>query len=97
MSTKKKIIVACGTGVATSTAVLEKIKDIVRNAGLEVDFYQCSASSLKYEIDSVKPTLVVSTTPVSIDTEVPILKGLPFLTGLGVDEVKEQIISTLKN
>ncbi|RQD69171.1 MAG: PTS galactitol transporter subunit IIB, partial [Halanaerobium sp. MSAO_Bac5] len=34
---KKKVLIVCGTGIATSTVVNEKIKNLAKKAGVKVD------------------------------------------------------------
>jgi PTS system galactitol-specific IIB component len=41
--------------------------------------------------------LVVSTTEVPSSTSVPVVAGLPFLTGVGKDAVLEEIVRILKS
>lgn len=39
----RRIVVACGTGIATSTVVAEKVREACRRAGIDVDIVQCKA------------------------------------------------------
>ncbi|GEN88981.1 PTS sugar transporter subunit IIB [Oceanobacillus sp. FSL W8-0428] len=91
-----KIIVACGTGVATSTSVIEQIREYLESNGYQAEFYQCRTSEIASQIQSVNPDVIVSTAEVNLDTDIPVLRGVPFLTGLGVEEVNEEIKSYLQ-
>jgi PTS system galactitol-specific IIB component len=97
MSTMKKVLVACGTGIATSTAVLENIREHLVKEEIRAELYQCKTSELKSQVSSLRPDLVVSTTQVSEDLGVTVLNGLPFLTGIGSESVMKEIVQRLKN
>jgi PTS system galactitol-specific IIB component len=41
--------------------------------------------------------LIVTTTPVSVDQDIPVIHTLAFLTGIGKEDVIEQIIEKLQD
>jgi len=89
----KVILVACGTAIATSTVVAKAIEEGLAARGIKVVTRQCKAAevpSLASEAD-----LVVTTTPVPTDLGVPVIKTLAFLTGVGKEEVLDQIVEIL--
>lgn len=90
---KKRILVACGTAIATSTVVAKAIEEALDRRGISVILRQCKASevpSLAQDAD-----LIVTTTPVATDHGVPVIQTLAFLTGIGKQAVIEQIIEKL--
>ena len=84
-----KIVVACGTAIATSTHVAIKIKELLEERDLKIHTIQCRVQ----EVPSLAPDadLVVATAQVPFDIDVPIVDGIPFLTGIGVKEVIDKI------
>ena len=66
MANVKRILVACGTGIATSTVVAYALEEGLKERGLRVETRQCIAS----EVPSLAPgmDLVVATTPVPTTT-----------------------------
>lgn len=93
---KKKILVSCGTAIATSTVVLRKIEEILEERGFtNVSFDQCKASEVGQKIDGVD--LIVTTTPVSDVGDIPVIQTLSFLTGIGIDADMDKIISYIKD
>jgi len=84
-----KIVVACGTAIATSTHVAIKIKELLEERGLKIHTIQCRV----LEVPSLAPDadLVVATAQVPYDIDVPVVDGIPFLTGIGVKEVIDKI------
>jgi PTS system galactitol-specific IIB component len=41
--------------------------------------------------------LIVTTTPVSVDKDIPVIHTLAFLTGIGKEEIIEQIVENLQD
>lgn len=92
---KKKILVSCGTAVATSTVVLRKIEEKLEEKGISVTLVQCKAAEVPSKLDGV--TLIVTTTPVGDVGDIPVIQTLSFLTGIGVDADMEKIISYVQD
>lgn len=91
MAEKKRILVACGTGMATSTAAAESLRESLEEQGISVEISQCKVSELKSQVDSFEPHAIVTTAKVSDDFGIPVFSGQPFLTGIGEEEVVEDI------
>jgi PTS system galactitol-specific IIB component len=89
-----KIVVACGTAIATSTHVSIKVKELLAERGLQVHTMQCRVP----EVPSLAPDadLVISTAQVPYDISVPVIDGIPFLTGIGEKEVIDRIEQILR-
>lgn len=96
MPTEKRVLVACGTAIATATVVAEKVKQIAKEAGIPVSVAQCKAAEARGRAMVFKPHLIVATTTVPKDLGVPVVNGVPFLSGIGVDAVKAQILEVLR-
>jgi galactitol PTS system EIIB component len=94
MEKTKVVLVACGTAVATSTVVAKAIEEACKKAGLRVMTRQCKASEVPALVGQ-GADLIVTTTPLPKNLSVPIIQGLPFLTGIGRDQVLKQIVDAL--
>ncbi|SHI86524.1 PTS sugar transporter subunit IIB [Propionispora hippei] len=96
MAGEKRILVACGAGVCTSTMAINKLRDALDKRGKLklVKISQCKIA----EISSMAAAhdLVVATTQVSAKISIPVVTGTAFLTGVGIDRVVEEIIGHLK-
>lgn len=94
MASPKRILVACGTAIATSTVVAKGIEEALKERGIPVVTRQCKAT----EVRGLAPgyDLIVTTTPVPKDLGVPVIQTLAFLTGIGKEAVIEQIADMLK-
>ena len=88
---KKKVIVACGGAVATSTIAANAIVEAKEN-NIDIEIAQVRIS----EIASNLPAdLIVTTSKVKRDFGVPLITGMPFVSGLGVDKTKAKILDVL--
>jgi PTS system galactitol-specific IIB component len=95
MASPKTILVSCGTAIATSTVVAKAIEEAMQERGLNVVTRQCKAMEIRSMIKGVD--LVVTTTPVPADLGVPVIQTLAFLTGIGKEEVINQIVKALSS
>jgi galactitol PTS system EIIB component len=90
----KRVLVACGTAVATSTVVANALEEEMKARGIRIEVRQCKATEIPSLIGDAD--LVVSTTPVPPNLPKPAIVTLAFLTGMGKAEVIEKIAGILK-
>lgn len=96
MKGEKRVLIACGTAIATATVVAHKVKEIAKEAGIQVSVVQCKAAEVRGRIATFNPHAIVATTPVPKDLGIPVFNGVPFLSGVGMDALKAQIVEALK-
>lgn len=84
-----RIMVACGSGIATSVHVSMTIKDKLASRGVACETNECSVTELQDRAAGYD--LIVSTAQVSFPTEQPVLNGVPLLMGVGADAVIDEI------
>ena len=94
MGRPKRVLIVCGTGIATSTVVAHKVKEYCEAQGIEVVVDQGKVMDILRGADDYD--LVVSTTQVPSSVSTPSVNGLPFLTGVGVDRTLEEIRQQLQ-
>ena len=94
MSRQKTILFACGTGIATSTAVNVAVTEEMKKRGLTFNAQQAKATEVPSLADNVD--FIVATTPISTSVTKPVIKGLAFLTGIGKDKVLDEIEAQLR-
>ncbi|ALS00505.1 PTS galactitol transporter subunit IIB [Enterococcus silesiacus] len=92
----KKMLIMCGTGVATSTIVTNKVKEWLKAKGYENDvrLYQSKVADEMNRIDDYD--IIVSTTVVPDKIKDKIIMGLPLLTGMGTEEMYQEIEAKIK-
>lgn len=90
----KKVFVACGSGVATSQTVASKIQSMCEDENIPVETEAVDIKSLDEIIDQCD--IYVSIVPIVKDMGKPTLSGIPFLTGIGIDEEFAKLKKLLK-
>ena len=81
---KKKVIVACGGAVATSTIAANAIVELAKENNIDIEI-----------APNLPADLIVTTSKVKRDFGVPLITGMPFVSGLGVDKTKAKILEVL--
>lgn len=90
----KTVIVSCGTAIATSTVVAKAIEEACKQEGIPVNVKQCKATEIPLFLDGAD--LIVTTSQLRSDPGIPVIQGLPFLTGIGRDQALAEIIDVLR-
>lgn len=95
MAREKIVLIACGTGIATSTVVANAVEEAMKERGIRISVRQCKATEVPSMVDDVD--LVVSTTQVPKDLPKPVITTLAFLTGVGKADVLDKIEAILRS
>ena len=90
----KKILVACGTGMATSTMIAQKLSRFLSEQGIHATTNQCCLSEIPLNKHGVD--LIVTAMKTSTDYAVQCLNGAAFLTGINDEPLKQQLLELLK-
>lgn len=90
----KTIIIACGSGIATSTVICEGIEKLLNEHAIPHRIYQCSLNEMYSHLNEAD--LVVSSMAIGEDLGIPNVVGLPYLLGMGVEQLNENILKILK-
>lgn len=91
---KKRILVLCGSGIASSTVAGQKVAKGCKDRGIDVEVKCISFREIKGEV--MEADLVVSITPGFKHGSVPVVNGVAFLTGVGEQAVLEEVANLLR-
>lgn len=89
-----KIIVSCGSGVATSMHVAVKLRKYLQDLEVKTVVDSCNINELPDRSHGYD--IIVSTAQVPYDLGKSVINGVPLLTGIGEKETVEQIIKQVK-
>ena len=92
---KKKVIVACGGAVATSTVASNAIMDLAKKNNIDVEICQCRISEIQSNLDNT--ALILPTSRVKRDYGIPLIPATAFISGVGVDKLEQKILKVLKD
>lgn len=90
----KKILVACGGAVATSTIAAERIRELCKENNIAADVQQCRIPELVAQAPGTD--LIVTTAKVTKDYGVPVIHGVAFVSGVNVEATEEKILDVLR-
>ncbi|MCQ9209791.1 PTS sugar transporter subunit IIB [Granulicatella seriolae] len=91
----KKLLIMCGSGIATSTVVAGKVKEWLKENGYQ-DRVQVFQSKVAEEVNRIDDyDVVITTTVVPDKIKDKVIKGLPLLTGMGLDDLWAELKSQL--
>lgn len=113
MAKKVRVLFVCGTGIATSTAAENKCQTALTKLGYTVTTSQCIAQAVVSKAQSFNPHAIILTTKIPITKkdlgdgksmfvingieDIPAFNGVPFLTGVGEDDLVHRIAEAVES
>ncbi|RLI39451.1 PTS galactitol transporter subunit IIB [Candidatus Bathyarchaeota archaeon] len=95
---RKNILVACGTAIATATIVAGKLKDFLKNHNIDANVIQCRFTEIDYYVKTLgRVDLIVTTAGFPERRDIPIVNGVPFISGIGREALEKKILEILKS
>ncbi|HLN63906.1 MAG TPA: PTS sugar transporter subunit IIB [Symbiobacteriaceae bacterium] len=88
----KRVLVLCGNGVATSTVATKKIQEYLDGQKIQANVIQAKIGELASYADKVDVIVLMAmgaALPAGVNK--PVMKGLPFITGVGQQQALEEI------
>lgn len=90
----KKVLVACGAGIATSTVVTNRVEKLIKDNNLDAEVIQCKIAEVASKQEGAD--LIVSTTILPTTYKIPALSGTAYITGINMAALDQKIIDALK-
>lgn len=87
------MVVACGSGIATSNMVAGQIRDMCEAHGIAIEIRSCTMMDLPFAADGAD--LIVTTSKYRRDVGTPVVNGVPLLTGVGKEKALQEILAIL--
>ncbi|MDY6868058.1 MAG: PTS sugar transporter subunit IIB [Chloroflexota bacterium] len=91
---KVRILVVCGSGVATSMHVAYKLREYFKEEKIPAVIDGAGNNELAGRIGNYD--IVVSNAQVTVKTDKPVFNAVPFLTGIGEKDLIAKIIERAK-
>ncbi|MDY0970860.1 PTS galactitol transporter subunit IIB [Siccibacter turicensis] len=92
---KRKVIVACGGAVATSTLAAQEIQELCDEYQIALELVQCRVNEIDTYLDGVD--LICTTARVDRTFgDVPVVHGMPFVSGVGIEALRQKILILLQ-
>lgn len=94
MAKTVKVMVACGSGVATSTIAKEKVEKLAAEAGIPVSIIKCTLAEVPARQQDVD--LVLTTANYRKPLDKPYLSVFGLVSGVNEGKVKADVTAMLK-
>lgn len=91
----QNIIVACGTGVATSTLVHQHLDDFLARNNICCEVRQCTFAEIEGNIDANTSVIIASSRVGTEIAGVPVLVSIPYISGVGIEAFEQKILSCI--
>ncbi|MRI82615.1 PTS galactitol transporter subunit IIB [Aerococcaceae bacterium DSM 109653] len=91
----KKILVACGAGIATSTVVNQHIQQLLKEHGIQADLEQIRIAEAKSKQHGAD--LLISTTILPTTYDIPAIVATSYITGIGKAATDQKVLDALKD
>lgn len=92
---KKRILVACGAGIATSTVVFNHIENLLKENGIEAELEQIKIAEAKSKQENAD--LLISTTILPTTYDIPSIVATSYISGIGKDKTDAKVLEALKD
>lgn len=89
-----KLMISCGSGIATSTHAASIVQEYLDERKIPVSIVTCSVQDLANRLTGCD--VILSTAQVAFDTEIPVFNGVPLLTGVGEEELLERLAEKIE-
>ena len=89
----KKVLVACGAGIATSTVVCDKVEKLIKENNIDAVVQQCKIAEVANMQDSAD--LIISTTILPTEYRIPAIKATAYITGINTAALDKKILAEL--
>lgn len=92
----KKILVVCGNGIASSSIMVSILQDFLKENGWQADVDKASLMDCTTDRFNSYDLIVSSTKIDNPGVSTPVIVGAGLLTGIGEDEILEQVGALVK-
>lgn len=90
---QKTILVVCGTGMASSAIIGDAVHELLKRNQVDSKVILCRYSQIKSYLSQAD--LVIASVNPPEELERPVILGTGFLTGVGVDQLEQAILTQL--
>lgn len=95
-----RILGVCGAGLSTSTTVARTLQVGMQERDMPAQIRTCSVQEATGTIEGYQPDVIlatVATTSFENPSDARVFSGVPLLTGVGSDELLDEIVEYLKS
>lgn len=91
----KKVVVSCGSGIATAATVAREVSHLLEENGMYDSCEVVTSTVAETSSECTDADLLVSTVVVPGGVSCQYVSGVPFLTGMGRSDAEKRILEIL--
>lgn len=88
-----RILIACGSGIATSTVIADKVRTLCQSNGYQVKIQQTKVVEVEKMADDFD--LIVASTRIPESIQTPSVFAINYLTGINQKTTDQQILDII--
>ncbi len=89
MAEKLKILVACGSGICTSTIAAQTTKEVCQEYGVEAEIRNCTILEIPSYCEDYD--IVLTSNKYQGQISVPLMNVFSFVSGIGEEKTREEL------
>ncbi len=90
----KYIVICCSAAMATSSMIELCVEELLQKNHIEVKIRKCTTAEVSGVVKDHHVDLIIPNGKFVCDG-IPVISGLPYLTGMGIEKMEKEIIDTL--
>lgn len=91
-----RVLSVCGSGTVSSAMLSSKLSDVLSDNGYSMASTEVSPGGVASAMSGGNYDLIVFTSPVTGDYDVPIINATGFLVGINEEEFVEELLEEVK-
>lgn len=96
MAKKVKIMVGCGSGIATATVAADAVRRICEEEGIDADVITCRMFNLPEYDNNDSVDILLSTSKVNEEQyKKPIMSIFGLISGIGEDKIRARLLEMI--
>jgi galactitol PTS system EIIB component len=90
----KRVLIVCGTGIATSTVIADSVKRLCTDNGIDAQVMQCKVTEVRSIAENYD--LIVASTKIPQTIKTPYVNGVSYLSGVNIEKTEQEILEKLR-
>ena len=90
------VITVCGSGTVSSTMLAVGVTEFLEGKGYDVNAVETMPNALENVVSSGDWDFIVTSTSLDENYGLPVVDGLNFLTGVGVEQFEEDVMKVFE-
>lgn len=89
----KTILIICGCGVATAGTAEYRVMQVLKKHNIDAKVVKVRAPDTA--VSAAQADVIVALTTLPCEVSIPVVPGVPFLTGIGEEEAGQHLVEYL--